>query len=175
MRQSACKPGSVWRGEPRVTAIHLGCALLRTSCYQPGRLAWKRAGSLRIHAAPIRYCSRWGLPCRLRCRRRGGLLPHPFTLTPAGRGGLLSVALSLGSPPPDVIRHRVSSEPGLSSPPGFRRLAERPSGRLARVCLEQKPACENRKLPIQDQRHGLADGKPGSQQYYNLFVSRQIA
>ena len=31
-------------------------------------------------AAPIRSCSRWGLPCRLRCRRRGALLPHRFTL-----------------------------------------------------------------------------------------------
>src|SRR5262249_4515701 len=31
---------------------------------------------------PIRSCSRWGLPCRLRCRRRGALLPHLFTLTP---------------------------------------------------------------------------------------------
>src|SRR5450432_1262219 len=30
-------------------------------------------------------------------------------------GGLLSVALSLGSPPPDVIRRRVRVEPGLSS------------------------------------------------------------
>ena len=35
-------------------------------------------------------------------------------------GGLLSVALSLGLPPPDVIRHRVSMEPGLSSPDCFR-------------------------------------------------------
>lgn len=26
------------------------------------------------------------------------------------------MALSLGSPPPDVIRHRLSMEPGLSSP-----------------------------------------------------------
>ena len=34
------------------------------------------------HDIPIRSCSRRGLPCRLRCRRRGGLLPHPFTLTP---------------------------------------------------------------------------------------------
>ena len=31
-------------------------------------------------AAPIRHCSRWGLPCRRRCRRRGGLLHHRFTL-----------------------------------------------------------------------------------------------
>src|SRR5687768_8827066 len=29
---------------------------------------------------------------------------------------LLSVALSLGSPPPGVTRHRSSVEPGLSSP-----------------------------------------------------------
>ncbi len=33
------------------------------------------------HAIPIRFCSRWGLPCRPRCRGRGALLPHPFTLT----------------------------------------------------------------------------------------------
>src|SRR5579872_2431932 len=36
------------------------------------------------------------------------------------RGGLFSVALSLGSRPPDVIRHRLSMEPGLSSPATFR-------------------------------------------------------
>ncbi len=46
---------------------------------------------------------------------------------PAPAGGLLSVALSLGSPPPGVTRHRVSMEPGLSSPARER---ERPSGRL---------------------------------------------
>ena len=45
--------------------------------------------------------------------QRGALLPHPFTLTLSG--GLLSVALSLESPPPDVIRRRASVEPGLSS------------------------------------------------------------
>jgi len=48
----------------------------------------------------------------------------------AKAGGSFSVALSLGSPPPDVIRHRMSREPGLSSPAAFRRLPERPSGRL---------------------------------------------
>jgi hypothetical protein len=82
-----------------------------------------------LRAVPIRFCSRWGLPCRPCCQARGGLLPHPFTLAPPAhrprcangpicrRGGLLSVALSLGSPPPEIIRHRVSVEPGLSSPP----------------------------------------------------------
>ena len=48
------------------------------------------------------------------------------------RGGLFSVALSLGSRPPDVIRHRVSLEPGLSSPATFRFRPERPPGRLTR-------------------------------------------
>lgn len=51
-------------------------------------------------------------------------------LPPEGGSGSFSVALSLGSPPPDVIRHRMSMEPGLSSPAAFRRLLERPSGRL---------------------------------------------
>jgi len=40
--------------------------------------------------------------------------PRSAAISPIG-GGLLSVALSLGSPPPDVIRHRISVEPGLSS------------------------------------------------------------
>ena len=34
---------------------------------------------------------------------------------PRERGGLISVALSLGSPPPGVTRRYVSVEPGLSS------------------------------------------------------------
>ncbi len=36
---------------------------------------------------------------------------------PVKTGGLLSVALSLRSPPPAINRHRISVEPGLSSPP----------------------------------------------------------
>jgi hypothetical protein len=116
---------------------------------QPTRMInpGKRAG-LAPCVIPIRSCSRWGLPCRFRCRSRGGLLPHPFTLTPPShcretccqaaairrRGGLLSVALSLGSPPPDVIRHRLSVEPGLSSPCCLSTLqgaAARPTGALS--------------------------------------------
>src|ERR1700756_400153 len=59
---------------------------------------------------------------------------HPYCPSLLGWGsGSFSVALSLGSPPPDVIRHRMSMEPGLSSPATFRRLPERPSGRL--TCL----------------------------------------
>src|SRR5688572_8746853 len=32
----------------------------------------------------MRPCSGWGLPCRNRCRLRGGLLPRRFTLTCVG-------------------------------------------------------------------------------------------
>ncbi len=55
---------------------------------QPTRTAsptWPRGVIVRrrtFHfAVPIRFCSRCGLPCRLRCRIRGALLPHLFTLT----------------------------------------------------------------------------------------------
>jgi len=37
----------------------------------------------------------------------GGLLHHPFTLTPLARGGLLSVALAVGSPRLAVSQHRT--------------------------------------------------------------------
>jgi hypothetical protein len=123
-----------------VTAIPLGRPLPAASSNQPGRRLEDEpcTHSARLLtpepccATPIRFCSRWGLPCRSCYQSRGALLPHRFTLTAGtcvrtlGRGGLFSVALSLGSPPPDVIRHRVSLEPGLSS--ASRR---RPSGRLA--------------------------------------------
>src|SRR4051812_44323597 len=59
-------------------------------------------------------------------------LTAPFRPCPRGHwpcaGGLLSVALSLGSPPPAVSRHRIPVEPGLSSA-----LPQRPSGCLAHV------------------------------------------
>ncbi len=72
-------------------------------------------------AVPIWHCSRWGLPCRSGYPSRGELLPRRFTLTPdhtkAVRGGLFSVALSLGLPRPGVTRHRCLVESGLSSTP----------------------------------------------------------
>ena len=52
---------------------------------QPTRAAGPTDEALRRlnkapRVAPIRFCSRRGLPCRRRCRPRGALLPHPFTL-----------------------------------------------------------------------------------------------
>src|ERR1043165_5086509 len=53
---------------------------------------------------------------------------HPCGSLAGGRG-TLSVALSLRLPSPDVIRHRMSMEPGLSSQSRLSALA--PSGRPA--------------------------------------------
>ena len=61
---------------------------------------------------PIWSCSVWGLPCRSHRCGRGGLLPHPFTLTSAPSRTKLAVCFllhwpsrSLDAPIPDVIRH----------------------------------------------------------------------
>ena len=141
--QTACKPGSV-RALRRGATIPLGRALLRASRDLPGR----RGGN-----APASRC---GLPRAAAGRPYSVLLPVGFALPPllpgarcaltapfhpyprAGRGrregGLFSVALSLGSPPPAVSRHRISVEPGLSSTgvaPGSGRPAVWRGGRCA--------------------------------------------
>ena len=83
-------------------------------------------------------------------RRAGGLLHHRFTLTAPESGGLFSVALSLGLPPPDVIRHRLSVEPGLSSPTAFRHwrgAAVRPTDGIGMViCTRQVKAARTTAL-----------------------------
>ena len=124
-RQLTCKPGSVrptsLPARGRRTARrggHSSGTPVASRLMQPTRATGLgKAGFPRV--APIWSCSRWGLPCRPHCWVRGALLPHPFTLACPKTGGLLSVALSLGSPPPAVSRHRLPMEPGLSSPCGY--------------------------------------------------------
>ena len=136
-RQTACKPGSVRAAHVAMSAVdgHSSGTRLAARLARPTRATGRKRPCV-THpwfptsappAAPIRSCSRWGLPCRPRRRGRGALLPHRFTLADCARsvardhfwlcgtGGLFSVALSLGSPPPAVSRHRISVEPGLSS------------------------------------------------------------
>ena len=75
----------------------------------------------------LRSCFGWGLHMPLSVTRRGGSLLHcPSTLTTTNAGGIISVALSLESPPPDVIRHPCPVKPGLSSPGTFRSCQPRP-------------------------------------------------
>lgn len=114
--QLACKPGSVHFGGPKAMTIPLGRPLLDASLRPTRTLSPEnRLAGL----TPARCSYSVLLPV-------GFTLPQPlpaprWALTPPfhpslERGGLLSVALSLGSPPPGVTRHRVSMEPGLSSP-----------------------------------------------------------
>src|SRR5215467_4441209 len=105
-------------------AIPLGRSSPSASCDRPER---RREGSPGILGS-LRGC----LPLLLglapggvfpAAAVAGGAVRSYRTISPlppagiAGRhGGVFSVALSLGSPPPGVTRHRASVEPGLSSP-----------------------------------------------------------
>ena len=79
----ACKPGSVWLRPKPERGSHSSGTGLAPGLVQPTRITGPETGwtARAIHVIPIRSCSRWGLPCRPCCHGRGGLLPHPFTLT----------------------------------------------------------------------------------------------
>ena len=80
--QTACKPGSV-RGRPPTRWPFIWDARHRAPrATDPGGRSGNRPGAILRPpgAAPTWSCSRRGLPCRTRCRVRGALLPHPFTL-----------------------------------------------------------------------------------------------
>jgi hypothetical protein len=131
--QTACKPGSVHPREGR-TAIPLGRTSRRASCDQPGRRVGNDPGGL--HRRPPLFGLAPGGVCPA-APVAGGAVRYCRTISPlpkapeGGVGGLFSVALSLGSPPPAVGRHRIPVEPGLSSGAGPCTPRRRPSGRLA--------------------------------------------
>jgi len=78
----ACKPGSVTTGEPAADDHSSGTPVTGRLVQPTRTTARKPACDVQApRAVPIWPCSRWGLPCRRRYRRRGALLPHPFTLT----------------------------------------------------------------------------------------------
>ena len=92
--QPACKPGSVGPcllAQTRRDGHSSGTGLAR-GLEQPTRTASLTSlpqalspSRMTCVAVPIRSCSRWGLPCRFRCRTRGALLPHLFTLAASRR------------------------------------------------------------------------------------------
>src|SRR3984957_13019399 len=110
LRQMAYKPGSV-----------PACAGDGHSSGTPvtGRLARPTRTTIRkrINCHPYLVLLPVGLamPRPLPCARCALTAPFQPCRTFRVLGGVISVALSLGSPPPDVIRHRVFVEPGLSS------------------------------------------------------------
>src|SRR5262249_1051151 len=133
MHQPACKPGSVRRRgkPPRATPIPLRRRLPGASSNLPGRpdpdTGPKAFASRRPYSVllPVGFA----VPLRLPATRCALTAPfHPCR--GRSRGGSFSVALSLrsrrlrGDVSPDVIRHRMSMEPGLSSPATFRSLPE---------------------------------------------------
>src|SRR4249920_1494888 len=120
----ACKPGSVPRLRKEMT-IPLGRPLPERLT-RPTRTATRKRARRRPYLVllPVGLAVPASLP-KPRCA-----LTAPFQPCLAEAiGGVISVALSLESPPPDVIRHRVSVEPGLSSTCSR---TPRPSGHLTR-------------------------------------------
>jgi len=145
-------------------AIHLGRSLPNASRDRPerrrGRPARRRRPKPTPPAAPTWSCSRWGLPCRHRCRRRGALLPHHFTLAarrPEGRNGFGGVFLwhfPWGRPrralPGTVPPWSPDFPP---SPLALDRGEERPSDRLAGIIWDAALLLSN-----QDRRAGIGHG-----------------
>src|ERR1700722_4970244 len=120
---------------PDVTAIPLGRPLPGASSNQPERRGQRTrpcgGESAACRSYSVLLPAGLAMPLTLppaRCALTAPFHPCRLARWPYGprSGGLLSVALSLGSPPPDVIRRRIRMEPGLSS--AFTR---RPSGRPA--------------------------------------------
>jgi hypothetical protein len=126
--QPACKPGSVWRAFSRARWPFLWDGRCRPPrATNPGNGSGdgskdssteKRLASPLFGFAPGGACHAAHVATRAVRSYR--------TVSPLPCGGLFSVALSLGLPPPEVIRHRVSVEPGLSS--AAKAAAIRPAG-----------------------------------------------
>ena len=135
--QTACKPGSVPPWLPRTRRPFLWTdprgPVLATYPDPSERRRSYPPVSLRTWPArdPYSVLLLAGLAMRrlLPAARCALTAPfHPYLLR--REGGLLSVALSLGSPPAGVTRRHVVVEPGLSSSP---LRGPRPPGRLIRA------------------------------------------
>ncbi len=172
--QTACKPGSV-RILRCGTVIPLGHALLRASRDQPGRRGERPPDAARdrnreptlpplFGLAPGGVCPAAAVAgSAVRSCRTVSPLPAGWPGCPGSRaGGLFSVALSLGSPPPAVSRHRSFVEPGLSSTTpgatlsGNSRAAAtvRPSG--GRTLGPRRSYVKRRPAPTGDAAHSAA-------------------
>ena len=107
MSESACKPGSVVDSHSSGTSV-------TASLKQPTRI---RCGPHQW--IPIWSCSEWGLPCRsllpvARCALTAPF--HPYRHSCERLGGLLSVALSVGSRLPGVTWHSALWSPDFPPP-----------------------------------------------------------
>ena len=154
----ACKPDSVTSSR-RPATIHLGPPSPTGSCSQPGPSGRKKPRSVSSTR------SLFGLAPGGACRAAdvaAGAVGSYSTVSPlprtGARGGLFSVALSLGSPRPGVTRRHSFLESGLSSSP---RRSPRPPGhpRVARLC--GNPAPVNARPRLGQRRHETGIGRIG--------------
>ena len=70
--------------------------------------AQREPGSWPAHSLPIWSCSVWGLPCLRPYGRSGALLPHLFTLTPAGLAVQANLTGPSGIPSEEGVAEAVS-------------------------------------------------------------------
>ena len=80
--------------------------IFQSSLAAPGRHRTRSLLRPRI-SLPIWSCSVWGLPCPRRYRRSGALLPHHFTLTPAGLAVQANLLGHSGSPSEEGVAEAV--------------------------------------------------------------------
>ena len=133
--QTACKPGSV---RPEGRGDHSSWPPVTGRLTQPTRTV-RGGNALQPEGrAPFLFGLAPGGACRAvyvtadAVRSYRTLSPLPCT-----QGGLLSVALSLGSPPAGVTRRHIAVEPGLSSRKQASPAIARPSGPDA-TCARNK-------------------------------------
>jgi hypothetical protein len=128
--QMACKPGFVCHalrhGDGHSSGMTVARHLKRpTRTAQGGKPLRKRC---RSRAQPLFGLAPGGVcPASHRCRDRGALLPHHFTLTRAKRGRYIFCGTFPWITPGGRYPPPLSVEPGLSSRP-CGRAAIRPSG-----------------------------------------------
>jgi hypothetical protein len=129
--QLACKPGSVLPVCTRSDDHSSGTPV--TKCFaQPTRAAGPEKPDIPRNIAPPLFGLAPGGVYLATPVTEGAVRSYrTFSPLPKNFGGSFSVALSLGSPPPDVIRHRFSVEPGLSSTAPFRVSRQRSPSQLA--------------------------------------------
>ncbi len=111
-KERACKPGSVplERGDGHLSGKPVARLLM-----QPTRDFWRCGPHRGLYLVPYLALLRAGFA---RCSISGdsrGLLHRDFTLTRLAAGGIVSVALSVGSLRPGVTGRLDSVELGLSS------------------------------------------------------------
>jgi hypothetical protein len=129
-------------------AIHLGRPLPSASRDRPG---WRRGSPPEPEgsAIPTWSCSRWGLPCRCRYRRRGALLPHHFTLTtPSLRKAARGLAVCFCGTFPRVApagRYPAPCFHGARTflPRRATKVAIRPSGKAIEARARARVKCRN--------------------------------